>query len=97
MVKHNIGRWQRGIGGKQIQPTYTPGPWVWNGKYFVGADGTEVLCGKKTNILRNRQDRNARLMATAPELLEMLKQVLEDEGDLYFGDMTRLIAKAEGR
>jgi hypothetical protein len=83
------------------KPTHTPGPWHWNGERFIGEDGSEVLCGKKTNVLRNRQEANARLIAAAPDLLAALRRANEmlDACDIdkeVREDMFAAIAKAEG-
>ncbi len=90
----------------QTKTTYTPGPW----KVSSGSDGREIIshsCGVsfpiakvcdglgKANGFKEAQA-NARLIASAPEMLKALKMAKDEmEGWGYY--VIVAIAKAEGR
>jgi hypothetical protein len=91
---------------KRIIPPapHTPGPWrVYQEKphyYSVGTDYANDR-GHDCNIVRDvRCEANARLMATAPELLTQLKALvvqIEHAGLIVPPGVSAAIAKAEGR
>ena len=65
------------------RPTHTPGPWDVEPKgsrHFVdGADGLTVAYLDRAGVReRSEIEANARLIASAPELLEALEAVLPD-------------------
>jgi hypothetical protein len=104
--------------------THTPGPW-WvdeDGDYLCVCEGEVNDCGEREEIAtlacnrpshRHCQPDNARLIAAAPELLEMLRRGADAVGSVeadcdehgidcyparhWWQDADRLIAKAEGR
>ena len=54
---------------------FTPGPWrVWQDWVVHGPDCGERIC----TVDGNNSDANARLLAAAPDLLEVLKELLEN-------------------
>ena len=62
---------------------HTPGPWVANTLWTVvniRAAGGSVCNVPRNCALSDDIEANARLIAAAPELLEALKRVLDDEG-----------------
>lgn len=94
--------------------SHTPGPWTMN-KYdeLVAPDGRRIVVWGSGIAFGQRSDEteaNARLIAAAPELLEMLKDVLRvvSDSDHWWMDcpsrggfdadaIGALIAKAEGQ
>lgn len=97
--------------------THTPGPWkVINGTVYIGnahdalPDDKECICVMELTprMLRTKQierNANARLIAAAPELLEVCQTIakafVESYGDFKYSEYEHLvlnaIAKAEGR
>lgn len=86
---------------------HTPGPWkVWNDRVWTNEslEDMKQICSISGN--RGDRDANARLIASAPELLEACKQVLsssvfQEEGfelpDRLRIHLEQAIAKAEGK
>lgn len=82
----------------------TPGPWKWVGFYLEGPSAEEVISGDEV-IVSNHDD--ARLIASAPELLHELKTLVmlispyESEGRIpglaTLNAARAAIAKAEGK
>lgn len=86
------------------QPKHTPGPWeAWTRTpgVFVPESGIEIVHPNHMSRSRSEAEQmaNARLIASAPELLEALKDIV------FFGTVQGMrlakaqaaIAKAEGR
>jgi len=93
------------------QLEHTPGPWRQNGPYIFGPadnDGTHRCdVANVLGYMSSEGEANARLIVTAPQLLDTLKlvlrqyeQVCEDNHVMGWPDMVRsahdLIAKATG-
>ena len=97
---------------------HTKGPWTWNGGYLVsyipdkfsasGCQDFEIIVDDGSahgeyDVVLNPDSANARLIASAPELLEALENLLavhEGEGGTKYhaGDIARAaIAKAKGQ
>jgi hypothetical protein len=92
-----------------MSTAHTPGPW----KVYRTTDGTAILgvgdadsggiSDANFGLWRSGEEReaNARLIAAAPELLDMLKRVLRAspvfERDCLYGEACEFVAKAEGR
>lgn len=90
---------------------HTPGPWKWEhfgetakGTYFVRIGGLEIRGDETLTISCHQHDQN--LIASAPEMLEALKQairIMEAEPEacgIYKANMAKfkaIIAKIEGR
>ncbi len=84
--------------------SYTPKPWHVESGSVYASDGTPIAhMERDPNIARNippvERDRNAHLIATAPELLEKLQTLvhwLEDdyESEEFVTIVKRVIAKA---
>ena len=86
---------------------HTPGPWKWNpdddDNAIVGADGFSIICGvwhnDSTAGAEVCRPVDARLIAKAPEILAMLKELLdvyrEDLAIGYRDSITRLIREIE--
>ena len=55
-------------------PAHTPGPWTVDNQYIHGPDGIRFLAVAGDGA----GQANARLIASAPELLEALEAVLQD-------------------
>ena len=104
---------------KETKTKHTPGPWFFhNGNVFTrkpallaGLAEREILVSRydiKTvhddkNISIEEMHANARLIASAPDLLEMIERVLkvmpermEEGGELLEGPIAELLAKAKG-
>ncbi len=80
--------------------SHTPGPWKFHGDDLQIESGTRNVC--KINEYIPECGANARLIAAAPEMLDILKRIVSDnDGPGEFGwalDMARtVIAKAEGK
>lgn len=80
---------------------YTPGPWMAIGNGSGGAD----IVGRAGNVVqvifasndRDQQNADALLIASAPTMLEALRAITEEAGDLYghegpsgFGTINRM-------
>ena len=93
---------------------HVPGPWkVYQERPHYYSIGTDYVNdhGRDQNIVRDiRCESNARVMAAAPELLDVLKKIVSqlhrtcvsdmDSGDaccVAVDEAKRIIAKAEGR
>ncbi len=66
------------------KPKHTPGPWKHDDIYglIVTQDGAEIAaCHAGRTGGKSETVPNARLIAAAPELLEALKQLLDDYSD----------------
>lgn len=88
--------------------SFTPGPWKWHhniipqgGKSIVSIGGeihqALTMSGIDLTICCHQNDQ--RLIATAPEMYKLLKQVF-DSGVLYSGDyleVKELLSKIEGK
>ncbi|HUT57335.1 MAG TPA: hypothetical protein VNA25_05620 [Phycisphaerae bacterium] len=79
---------------------HTPGPWEW----WPGTLGGVVSERNGNHIAvparGMRREANARLIAAAPELLDMLKTIENDAGQVpewLWGRIQDVIEKAEGR
>lgn len=102
------------------QTKHTPGPWLIADEsktfvYALGKEGTNVFsCNVESagteRASKREKEANARLIASAPELLEALKSVIEEidmsDSNGYvdclihqdeYKKITNIIAKAEGR
>ena len=84
--------------------TYAPGPWKQHPAdrfIILGADGSTVgiQLGDIAHSIPNAD--NARLIAAAPELLEAVKTIINNNGtgamEWAISNANRVIAKAEGR
>jgi len=84
---------------------YTPGPWKQEGYRLFANQFAKpeypIHAPKRGLIAKSFKEEDARLIASAPELLEALKDLLADEGEDFirsrFWDKARAaIAKAEG-
>ena len=92
--------------------THTPGPWTYDRDLMVRADAGKVevcevfarlfdrmLCLSDDRVRYNEEaTANARLIATAPDMLEALKHVWRWHDQLSTGDIARIaaiIAKAQ--
>ena len=87
---------------------HTPGPWKKVGLNWIGSDGSKVIIsngpafGSKLHF--PNAEANTRLIAAAPELLDLCKELLEavpyvSEYDVPLGlwdDLRAVIAKATG-
>lgn len=93
---------------KPMKPTHTPGPWQWTA-VAGGWDGVIGPTGLAICKLVENNPENARLIATAPELLEALKAAVRLENDRRAGcqfgaadyaelhqQLTQAITKATG-
>jgi hypothetical protein len=88
---------------------YSPAPWNWQGCDLVASDGTTIADTiiDPNDIHKNGEaDANARLIASAPELLESLRDFIRETEAYYNGDAAGrpwlkrafdVIAKAEGK
>ncbi len=86
---------------------HTPGPWHVDTNYLddvldsKGADVATTFTPKGTGQKHSDERRaNARLIAASPELLSVLKDVIQDDADLAGLAVERahkIIAKAEGK
>lgn len=84
---------------------HTKGPWIEitdNENYdIIGKDGT-MICSINTSLVKEKWEANARLIASAPELLEACKDALADwTQDRYMDENTlahlrNAISKAQG-
>ena len=88
---------------------HTPGPWKWSfGTYVIKSDEGRIIA--RTNIEHNEENAdNARLIAAAPDLLNVAYVALgafsamveDDPKDVYaktwLKDVKAAIAKAEGK
>ena len=73
---------------------HTPGPWEFTGKYLATrADNTLLSIKPESAEGGAHFAANARLMAAAPDLLEALEAVVEDE-DYAYSKARAAIAKA---
>lgn len=71
---------------------HTPGPWYANGIVVRPANVDRNPCiavADDQDRLRDEQEANARLIAAAPELLEALRNLLEDAIALGIEDSDR--------
>lgn len=81
---------------------HTPGPWSVNAKIFT--DGDYHVCsmadGERTLPLRDEREANARLIAAAPDLLDLMRELRDvlDISDPYRPELAKrvdaVIAKA---
>jgi hypothetical protein len=88
---------------------HTPGPWVQEGRHVEAFDGKECVMGIEIYGPEDEALANARLIAAAPELLEVLRFTLaelevsairdglEPEELVAVTKARAAIAKAEGR
>lgn len=107
-------RVQKSLGGEWIEASqHTPGPWsvhIVNGEALVKGNPHEGEVGTATDIVarvERNEDGDARLIATAPELLEALKRAHSELDRLQEGGifvpigktcwLCDVIAKAEGK
>lgn len=83
---------------------YTPGPWrVYDADDFIVAAGDGFsICdcqpGNPFDVTNAQAVANARLIAAAPEMLEMLRHVVESGGVISqseLSDLAEMIIKAE--
>lgn len=81
---------------------HTPGPWNVNGS-DIYAELPTIARMVDSAIPEDEQEANARLIAACPEMLEMLKAVIDrDDADSLFAtpllkQVREVIAKAEGK
>ena len=69
---------------------HTSGPWAADQSGLVTAGKNRLhIAQVATTGMGHAADANARLIATAPELLECLLDVLDSDGDLYAMDFDR--------
>lgn len=80
-----------------MKPKHTPGPW------YTRSDADDLAICKVLDPNRTweleRFEANARLIAAAPEMLEMLKTIREhvySDDSLFAADMDTLINRIEG-
>ncbi len=86
-----------------IDTKHTPGPWTMFGQYSV-MDHTGLYIklvggGEQPPFQPEEQEANARLIAAAPELLEVLETIERVDVKLPFGllgQVRAVIAKAKG-
>jgi hypothetical protein len=95
--------------------SHTPGPWEVNDRWYIGKPDTgtfaEVMCCRGVKAEDEAQhEANARLIAAAPDLLQVLESIRDEMEDYYDGApdsptlwmglhikrATEAIAKAEG-
>ena len=95
---------------RKTKMKHTPGPWILNGKSPSGSAvicrgpevGWNIALALPTAIPGNdTMEANARLIASAPDLLEMLKKAqarlfMSQGNDELYLEMGKLISKAEG-
>lgn len=96
---------------KTTLPPYTPGPWAYqNDIEMIVSRHPEwnwsSICKLATGEDSRQEESNARLIAAAPELLEALQGIVENEhgctcesecdGECWHAIALRAIAKAEG-
>lgn len=100
---------------KKEKTSHTPGPWKVGPEYYDNPQGDmkAVFCGSfadtATSVARHCKPEDARLIAAAPELLELIKEVKRDIADVaqsaidgsraeaLFTRIEKAIAKAEGK
>lgn len=86
---------------------HTPGPWNWHGPYMTGGykvsalnerDQLQFRCYLEPSESPETVEANARLIATAPELLEALREIATGnyERGTMIGFARAAIAKAAG-
>lgn len=74
---------------------YTPGPWELRGTRLV-TDKHGVVIAEKIGSNGGGSESNARLIASAPELLEALEALLDDASSKNQKAARDAIAKAKG-
>ena len=68
----------------------TPGPWTVDGDIFVnGPDGHSIFGGASTKRADEECIANARLIAKAPEMVELLREIAAYWPDLHRDFLTR--------
>lgn len=85
-------------------PKHTPGPWYTclnacgTDNQFIRSDahGAAVARVIDVDLPTGTLEANAQLIAAAPEMLAVLKQVIRTFGD-RFPDVVAVVAKAEGQ
>lgn len=91
--------------------THTPGPWTAVGR-AIEADSperegfTDVVGWISDDYGERRADANARLIAAAPDMYDILKDLWANQANIFYADLytagfglkiVAAIAKAEGR
>lgn len=89
--KHGNPRKRRGCEVNK----YTPGPWELRGTRLV-TDKHGVVIAEKIGSNGGGSESNARLIASAPELLEALEALLDDASSKNQKAARDAIAKAKG-
>jgi len=88
--------------------SHTPGPWTTGGYYIKADDGKRLIADLAMSMgcvsLDDEGLANARLIAAAPEMLEMLHRVLSSERRkvkenraMWFDQLCDVVTKAEDR
>ena len=107
MNKHTPGPWVFGVGewdddARRRKPVAKPfdysGPGYYDNPSIFGADGNEIVGCDEYMVFRNPAD--IRLLVAAPDLLEALKNLENDDGSIpahAWALVQSAIAKAEGR
>jgi hypothetical protein len=75
---------------------HTPGPWVYADRYIVGEQTGEYICEMSGSASNPDHQADASLIAAAPELLEIVRDVRDYGVSKFSGRIRDVLAKIDG-